>query len=199
MTTAKRAPSRCPAAAVFGVVVCLATTTLPGGWPEAVAASGQPKGIAQQVYAVSGEVSDVDIVGRMVTIKSGNTLSAPIYAGPTLPIFNELRRGDIVTIQYYDAYIVEVTPGERMKPLENTTAEAQDKVTRPDAGVLQQTKLVVTVDAVDAATGMVTYHGFDNRRVQRMVQHRQLLDGLKVGDVVTVTFTRAQAVSIKKQ
>jgi hypothetical protein len=48
------------------------------------------------------------------------------------------------------------------------------------------------------ATASVTYHGFDNRRVFRVVQDRKLLDGLKVGDVVTITYTRAQAMSIAR-
>jgi hypothetical protein len=46
---------------------------------------------------------------------------------------------------------------------------------------------------------MVTYHGVDNRRVQRLVQQRQLLEGVKAGDVVTIRQTRAQAVSIEKR
>ena len=57
--------------------------------------------------------------------------------GPTCPIFNELSSGDIVTVRYFDSYIVAVTPGERMKPIENTTAEAQEAtVTQPDGTVL---------------------------------------------------------------
>ena len=65
--------------------------------------------------------------------------------------------------------------------------------------VLQQVTLVVTIDAIDASTGMVTYHDVSNRRVQRMVQQRQLMEGIKAGDVVTLRQTRAQAVSIEKR
>ena len=58
--------------------------------------------------------------------------------------------------------------------------------------------MTVTLDAVDTVTRMVIYHGFDNRRVQRQVQHPELIEGLKVGDVVTITYTRARAASIEK-
>jgi hypothetical protein len=116
-----------------------------------------------------------------------------------MPIFDELNRGDVVTIRYFDAFIVEVTPGARLAPPKDTTAEAQQKLDRPDAAVLQQITLVVTIDTIDASTGMVTYHGVDNRRVQRLVQQRQLLEGVKAGDVVTIRQTRAQAVSIEKR
>ena len=46
---------------------------------------------------------------------------------------------------------------------------------------------------------MVTYHDVSNRRIQRLVQYRNLLEGLKPGDVVTVRQTRAQAASIEKR
>ena len=162
-------------------------------------AQQEPRGVSQEISAVSGQVEEVDRIGRTVTLRVGNTVQAPIYAGPDMPVFDQLNRGDVVTIRYYDSYIVELTPGARMAPPENTTAQAQKDLDRDDAGVTQQTKLVVTVDAVDPATSMVTYHGFDNRRVLRQVQHPKLIEGLKAGDVVSITYTRARAVAIEKR
>ena len=151
------------------------------------------------MMVLAGEVEEVDRTGRTVTIRAGNTIQAPIYAGPDMPIFDQLARGDRVTIRYYDAVIVELTPGARMEPMKDTTAEAQQKVVRPDAAVLQQVSLVVTIDSIDQSTGMVTYHDVSNRRVQRLVQYRNLLEGLKAGDVVTIRQTRAQAAAIEKR
>ena len=147
---------------------------------------------------MSGQVDRIDRAGRTVSITSAGVVSAPIYAGPDLPIFDQLNRGDVVTVRYYDSVIVEVTPGERMKPLEDTTSDAQKMVDRPDASILQQTRLVVTIDSLDVEKATVTYHGFDNRRVFRVVRDRRLMEGVKPGDVVTITFTRAQAVAITK-
>jgi hypothetical protein len=175
-----------------------ATVSVAGPGPRA-ATRQEPRGVTQQVFAVSGEVDDVDRVGRMITIKSAGVVQSPIYAGPDLPIFDQLSRGDFVTIRFYDSYIVELTPGERMGPPANTTADAQKALDRDDAGVMQQTKLTVTVDAIDAASHTVTYHGFDNRRVQRQVLRPTLIEGLKVGDVVTITYTRARAATIEKR
>jgi hypothetical protein len=165
-----------------------------------------PKSLAWQMRDKVGtrvrwyeEVEEVDRAGRTVTIRAGNTVQAPIYAGPDMPIFDQLNRGDLVTIRYYDAFIVELTPGAKMAPLKDTTEEARQKLDRPDATVLQQVTLVVTIDSVEPLSGMVTYHGVDNRRVQRLVQQRQLLEGVKAGDVVTIRQTRAQAVGIEKR
>jgi Cu/Ag efflux protein CusF len=159
----------------------------------------EPASITRQIFQLQGEVGRVDRAGRTVTITSAGVISQPIYAGPNIPIFDQLSIGDHVVIKFYDSYIVEVTPGERMGPPQNATANDLNALGTAEASVTQQTKLVVTVDAVDAATATVTYHGFDNRRVFRVVQDRKLLDGLKVGDVVTITYTRATAAEITKQ
>jgi hypothetical protein len=160
----------------------------------------QPTGVAQQVFELAGQVERIDRSGRLITITTASGIAqTPIFVGPDLPVFDQLQRGDLVVVRYFDAYIVEVTPGARMGPIENTTEAAKAAVKRPDADVLQQTRLVVTIDAIDSATQSVTYHGTDNRRVFRVVQHPQLLQGLKVGAVVTITHTRARAVSVERQ
>jgi hypothetical protein len=177
----------------------LAAAVLSIGSATAVA-SQEPRRVTQQVFAVSGVVDNVDKVGRNITIKAKDgAVQQPIYVGPDLPIFDQLNRGDTVTIRFYDAYIVELTPGERLAPPSNTTVDAQRQLDRDDASVLQQLKMTVTVDAIDAVANMVTYHGFDNRRIQRQVMRPALLEGVKVGDVVTITYTRARAASITKR
>ena len=164
----------------------------PAAWQE-------PRGATQQVFGVSGVVDDVDRVGRNITIKSGGVIQSPIYVGPDLPIFDQLNRGDTVSIRFYDSVIVAVTPNAPLAPLTNTTVEAKKALDRADADVIQQTTMTVTVDAIDATNRVVSYHGFDNRPVMRQVQHPQLIEGLKVGDVITITYTRARAAAIEKR
>ena len=163
-----------------------------------LALAQEPAAITRQVFEVAGRVDRVDRSGRTITISSDGVVSAPIYVGPDLAIFNDLNSGDVVVIRYLDSYIVELTPRERMAPPQVASADELSELKTDDVRVLQQTKLVVTIDAIDIATASVTYHGFDNRKVFRVVQDRKLLEGLKVGDVVTITYTRAQAVSIAR-
>ena len=136
------------------------------------------------------------ITRQVFTVMSAGVASAPIYAGPDLAIFDGLITGDFVVVRYYDSYIVELTPGKRMGPPEIVAGAELDALKTDDARVTQRTRLTVTIDAIDMPAGSVTYHGSDNRRVFRVVQDRKLLEGLKAGDVVTITYTRAQAVSI---
>jgi hypothetical protein len=160
--------------------------------------SQQTNRVAQQVMELRGEVDRIDRAGRTITIRSAGVLQQAIYAGPDLPVFDQLQTGDTVIVRFYDAYVAEVTPGARMGPPQDTTEDAQKALDRADAKVLQQMKLVVTIDAIDTKMNTVTYHGVDNRRVLRQVQRPELMKGIQVGDVVTLTFTRAQAASIEK-
>jgi hypothetical protein len=155
--------------------------------------------VTQPITEIVGTVDQIDRSGRLVTIRSADGQLTPIYAGSDLPAFDQLQRGDRVAIGFYDSYIVEVTPQARMKPVENTTAEAQKKLDRPDIAILQQLRIVVTIDEIDRRNNTVTYHDVTNRRVMRGVQNPKLLDELKPGDVVTITSTRARAARIEKQ
>ena len=124
-----------------------------------LALSQEPASISRQVFEVSGKVDRVNRGARTITILSADGASTPIYAGPDLAIFDGLNTGDFVVVRYYDSYIVELTPGKRMGPPELVTGAALEELKTDDARVLQQTRLVVTIDAVDVAAASVTYHG----------------------------------------
>lgn len=161
-----------------------------------LALAQEPASITTQVFEVSGKVDRVNRSARTITVLRSGAVSVPIYAGPDLAVFDSLQSGDFVVVRFYDSYTVERTPGKRMGPPEMVTGAALDALKTDDARVMQQTRITVTIDAIDMVVGSVTYHGSDNRRVFRVVQDRKLLEGLSVGDVVTITYTRAQAVSI---
>ena len=163
-----------------------------------LALAQDPAGVTRQIFEVSGRVDRVNRSARTITVVKIGTVSEPIYVGPDLPVFDQLKRGDFVVVRFYDSYTVERTPGKKMGPPEMVTGAELEALKTDDARVMQQTRITVTIDAIEMATGSVTYHGSDNRRVFRIVQDRKLLEGLSVGDVVTITYTRAQAVSVDR-
>ena len=163
-----------------------------------LALAQDPANVTRQVFEVSGKVDRVNRSARTITVLKVGTVSEPIYVGPDLGVFDQLKRGDFVVVRFYDSYTVERTPGKKMGPPEMVTGAELEALKTDDARVMQQTRITVTIDAIEMATGSVTYHGSDNRRVFRIVQDRKLLEGLSVGDVVTITYTRAQAVSVDR-
>jgi hypothetical protein len=64
--------------------------------------------------------------------------------------------------------------------------------------VIQQLKATVIVESVDMTTQVIAYKGADNRSVTRAVANRALIDGLKRGDIVEITYTRQRAIALTK-
>jgi hypothetical protein len=81
----------------------------------------------------------------------------------------------------------------------DTTAAAKKAPEAAQGDVLQQLKAVVTIESVDLPMQVIVYKGGDNRRVQRQVRDPRLLDGLKAGDVIEITYTRERAIALQRQ
>ena len=119
--------------------------------------------------------------------------------GPELEVFRELHKGDTVLVRISESVIVALRPGAKTTGVVDSTQGAKSA---PDAGrsdVLQQLKAVVTIDSVDLPMHIVVYKGADNRSVRRQVGDLQLLEGLKPGDVIEITYTRERAIGLQRQ
>ena len=64
--------------------------------------------------------------------------------------------------------------------------------------MLQQLKAAVTVETVDLSTHVIVYKTADSRKVIRTVVDPRLLDGLKAGDVIEITYTRERAIDLQR-
>jgi len=58
--------------------------------------------------------------------------------------------------------------------------------------------MTVTVKAIDAAAPSVTVTTSDGRTIIRKVEDKKNLTGLKVGDLIDITYTRALLTSIER-
>ena len=165
--------------------------------PPAPAAAQEPRATARDVLAVTARVERVDVFSRSLTVKSADGIAHTVYVGPELEVFRELKAGDNVLLRIVESVIVEARPGAKTTALIDTTAAAK-KAQAGQADVVQQLKAVVTIESVDQPAQMVVYKGADNRRVQRQVGDPRLLEGLKAGDVVEITYTRERAIALQR-
>ena len=97
-----------------------------------------------------------------------------------------------------ESVVVAVRPNARMTVLEDNTAAAKKGPDAAAADIMQQLKAVVRVETVDLASQVITYKTADNRNVMRQVTDRKLLEGLKRGDTIEITYTRERAIEITK-
>jgi hypothetical protein len=162
-------------------------------------ADGQDsKSTTRDIAVLSGRVERLDTFARSVTLRTRDGLQHTVYAGRELKTFDELRSGDAVTIRVTESVVVAVRPNAKMTAIQDNTAAAKQGPAASDADVLQQLKAVVKIDKVDMATQVITYKTADNRNVMRQVTDRHLIEGLKAGDVVEITYTRERAMEMTK-
>jgi hypothetical protein len=174
-----------------GVLVLLCGIT-------SVATAQDPRVATRDVAVLSGRVERLDTFGRAVTVRTSDGLQHTVYAGKDLKAFDQLRTGDSVTIRVTESVVVAVHPNARMTAVEDSTAAAKKGSGAAAADVMQQLKAVVKVDKVDMASQVITYKTADNRNVMRQVTDRHLLEGLKPGDIIEITYTRERAIDITK-
>ncbi len=157
------------------------------------------KTATREVMSVTAKVERVDKFSRSLTLKTPEGLSHTVYVGPELKTFDEVQSGDTVTVRIVDSFIVAVNPNAKPTAVTDTTAEARKENEKGSSDVQQQLKATVTIESVDLKTNLVVYKTGDNRRNMRQVLDGHLLEGLKPGDVVEVTYTRERAIDVKRE
>jgi len=158
-----------------------------------------PRVGVRDVAVITGRIERIDPFSRSLIVRTAEGLANNVYVGPELKIFNELRAGDAVTVRVTESVVVALRPNAKTTVVEDQTAAAKKGARGAGADVIQQLKAVVTVESVDAATLIITYKGADNRRVTRQVTDRHLIEGLKSGDTVEITYTRERALELTKE
>ena len=143
----------------------------------------------------TGTVDRIERSSRVVTFRGEGNVFQTVYVDPKVTAFDGLKVGDVVTIRSTESVIVQVRPGAKLAVARDTTEEARKA---GDAHVVEQVKTIVTIDSIDSQGLFVTYRTQDDRKIMHAVIDKALLDGIRPGDRVEITLTRARAVSIER-
>jgi hypothetical protein len=160
--------------------------------------SQDPKSSVRELAIVSGTVERADRSSRTLTLRTSSSTTLMITVPPEMKLFDELRTGEKITVRLSEEVIVAVRPGTKPSVPVDTTASATSRDPSGNREVLQQVKAAVTVESVDRRQNVIVYKTYDNRRLTRAVVEPRLLDGLKAGDVVEITYTRERAVDLQR-
>ena len=160
-----------------------------------VAASGQtrPPNVSVRESTTVATVDRLERSSRVVTLKSKGNVFQTIYVPKEITAFDSLNVGDVITVRYTESVIVAVRQGVKPTATKDTTEQARQE----DPNVTQQLKTIVTIESIDPQGQFVNYRTEENVRAIHAVRDKSLLEGLKVGDRVEITMTRARAVSIE--
>ena len=158
----------------------------------------QPKSTTREFVTVSGTIERLDKSTRTLTLRTASDTTQAIVVAPDVKVFDELKTGDKVTVRLSEAVIVAVRPGAKPSLPANVTPGAASSDPSGKSEVLYQVKATVTIESVDRNQNLVAYKTADNLRLTRVVGEPRLLDGLKAGDVVEITYTRERAVDVQR-
>ena len=176
---------------IMEIAVLALLTALAGQSPA-------PASSVREFVSLSGTVERVERSTRTLTLRTSSSTTQTIDVPPEVKLFDELRTGDKITVRLSEEVIVAVRPGAKPSEAVDTTGTATSRDPSGNTDVLQQLKATVRIDSVDRRQNVVVYTTGLNLRVTRAVADPRLLDGLKAGDVVEVTYTRERAVDVQR-
>jgi len=179
------------AACALALAAC-ATDTVPAGPP--------PSGtLAEQTVTASATVEKIDQKTRQVTLRRADGSTVSFKAGPEVRNLAQVKKGDEVVVAYHESLAYEVRrAGEATPGAELAEAAARaEPGQRPGAMGAQQLTVTSTIEAIDRRAGTVTLKRADGETFTTKVRDPSKLELVRVGDLVTLTYTEAIAVSVE--
>jgi Cu/Ag efflux protein CusF len=135
---------------------------------------------------------------RTVTLKDAQGHLEDFHAGEEVKRFNELKVGDSVTFSYHAAVVYQILkPGATATPVQEGVQTVRGQGPKPSGAITKQRQAAVTIESIDLAVPSVTVRTADGRSMSAKVEDKKNLEGLKVGDKVTVTFTEALMIMVE--
>ncbi len=166
---------------------------------SAAAVVGTGPGVAAgaQTVRVSAEITAIDAVTRVVTLKGPKGQEVDVTAGPEIKNFAQLQVGQKVDVDYIEALSLELHKGggKVVARTEQAGAARAPQGGQPGGMVGHQTTIVADVIETDAKTQTVTLKG-PKRTVELKVKDPKQFALIAKGDQVEATYTEAVAIGV---
>lgn len=159
---------------------------------------------AVDVSQVKVSVIAVDADTRQVVLKGPEGNIFTVKVGPAIKKFDEIAVGDTVTITETDAVIIDIAKPEAGAGvgIQVSQAVATDPNSAKPAGAVVDTiRLTGEIVRMDPDDATLTLKGPEGRLyvVQaKKPEHKEKVKGVKVGDLVQVTFNQSVAIAVTK-
>ena len=141
-------------------------------------------------------VTKIDQKTRNVTIKTDDGQTYSFVASSAVKNLAQVKKGDKITVQYAESVAYQVRKHGTAALTTTDVGVAAAPGEKPAGVVAQQTMLTVTITAIDPSVPSVTLKGPKGNTRTIKVKDPQKLQGVKVGDVVDITYTEAVAVKV---
>lgn len=165
-----------------------------------VAVAGEKPGVeTAELVVATATVEKIDLSTREVTLKGEDGTLETVKVGPEARNLSQVNVGDKVTMKYYQALAIFVTPHAGMPSVtEATNLQRAPLGAKPSGQVTNVVERTAIVEAMDPAKRTVTIRGPGGSRNTMKVGDQVKLDQINVGDQVVARYTEAVAISVEK-
>jgi hypothetical protein len=165
----------------------------------ATAASGQDPIVKTSSISSTATIQAIDSTTRTITLRDQSGSEDMYSVGPAVKRFDELKVGDAVKTTYYESIVLQIRKaGGQPGPTSSETAVTPGKGALPGATIGVQDKMTVTVKTIDNNLPSITVTTPAGRTVTRKVENKKNLEGVNVGDLIDITYTRAVLTNIER-
>ena len=181
---------------IVTTVIAIAATFLMGA--DAQTQTPAPSATMSASAVLTTTIVAIDQSNRILTLQDTKGNVQSVQVGTDVKRFNELKVGETVTFTYSVAVATSIVEAGTIAP----AAKSSPTVTRftgekPGGQISQTVSTTVTIKSIDPTTPAVTVLTQDGRTVSLKVQDKNTLTGLKVGDVVQITYTQTLTITVK--
>jgi Cu/Ag efflux protein CusF len=182
-------------------VIALGATLLACASTHETASSQPPPSglISEGAVTATATVEKIDVAKRLVTLRNANGQLIELQVDESVKNLPQVKKGDRVIAKYYESLAYEVNKPGAATP---GTAGAGQVATatpgsKPGKVAARQIEITTIIEAIDKKTSMVTLKGADGKLTPVKVKDPSKLDRVRVGDLVTITYSQAVAVAVE--
>lgn len=145
----------------------------------------------------TAKIMAIDAPTRKVTLKTTAGKTVDMTVGDEARNFDQLKVGDMVTVEYTEALTVSLKKGSGAATLQERQIEERAQPgAKPGGRVGREVTVVAQVVSVNKDAQIVTVKGPKGRVIDLMVEDPAQMKDVKKGDRVQAVYTEAVAVSV---
>jgi hypothetical protein len=155
------------------------------------------KTLPTQTVTLSGSVETIDHARRVVNIKTPDGKFQTVDVPASAKRFDELKVGDNVSLTYNNTVSARLKPPGEAPVNTGTQTSTAGQEERPGGTMAVQRTMTVTVSDIDKSASSITFTGPNGWNYSRRVVDPTVLDQIKVGDLVDITWDTNVTVSVQ--
>ena len=155
------------------------------------------KQLPTQTVTLSGTVATIDHEKRTVNIKKADGSFETVDVPAGVQRFDELKVGDKVAVTFNNNVAARLKPPGEAAVDTATGASIAGRGTRPGGTASVQRTMTATIDAIDKSASSITFAGPNGWKYSRHIVDPAVLDKVKVGDKVDITWNTDVTVAVQ--